>query len=107
MPIQRLKEIVMGTQSAIQELEKAPFRRDIDIATEHQGQEELIHTLIRTRGNATIGRWHQLETIYCCSERCCQCPHGPFWFRYSRNKRKKTVAVKFAGFPALPEETLD
>jgi hypothetical protein len=107
MPIQRLKELVNDAQSAILELQSAPVRRDLDIATDHQGEEELIHGLIRTRGDATFGRWHQLETIYCSSERCCQCPHGPFWFRYSRNKRKKTVSVKFAGFPALSEETLD
>jgi hypothetical protein len=107
MPIQRLKKIVVDAQSVIRELESAPVRRDIDIAVEHKGTIELIHAVIRTRGDSANGQWDQLENIYCCSDHCPRCPHGPFWFRYCRNKRKNTVAIKFVAFPALPEGTLE
>lgn len=107
MPLRHLRELAADVQALIRELESAKVRREIDIASEHQGNKELIHSVVRTIGDKSTGRWRQVENIYCCLERCPQCPHGEFVFRYRRNLRKHTVSVTFVGTPALPNAVLE
>ena len=107
IPLKHLRELLAAVQSRIEELERLPARREIDIAADHTGDKELIHAVLWTVGDQTTGRWRQSETIYCCPERCPSCPHGEFLFRYRRNKRKGTLTVTFVGFPALDDEVLE
>jgi hypothetical protein len=106
-PLKHLRQLSADIQSLIQELEGTPVRRDIDIASQHEGKPELIHSVSRTIGDKTTGHWRQVEMIYCCLERCPQCPHGEFIFQYRRNKRTGTVTVNFGGWPALDSKTLE
>jgi hypothetical protein len=107
MPLRNLRELASDVQALVRELENAKMRREIDIASEHQGDKNLIHSVVRTIGDKSTGRWRQVENIYCCLEHCPQCPHGEFVFRYRRNIRKRTVSVTFVGMPALPNELLE
>jgi hypothetical protein len=107
MPLRKLRDLAAQVQLVIRELEDAPMRREIDIAAEHHGSADLIHSVIRTIGDKTTGRWRQIEKIYCSLDHCPQCPHGEFIFRYRRNKRKGSMTVTFAGVPALPNEILE
>lgn len=107
MPLKHLRDIADHVQSLIQKLEGASIRREIDIAADHEGNVDLIHSIVRTMGNQRAGRWQQVEKIYCCREHCPRCPHGEFIFRYRRNKRKRSVTVTFVGMPALPNDILE
>src|ERR1700733_2538017 len=107
MPLRDLREFAADVQALVRELESAKVRREIDIASEHQGNNDLIHSIVRTIGDKSTGRWRQVEKVYCCSERCPQCPHGEFIFRYRRNLRKHTMSVTFVGMPGLPNEILE
>jgi hypothetical protein len=106
LPLRKLRELATDVQSVIRELEKAPVRRDIDIAAEHSGHADLIHSVARIIGDKASGRWRQIQNIYCCLEHCPQCPHGEFVFRYRRNKKTGKITVSFAGIPALPNDIL-
>jgi hypothetical protein len=107
MPLRYLRELAADVEALVLELESTKVRREIDIASEHQGNKDLIHSVVKTIGDMSTGRWRQVENIYCCLEHCPRCPHGEFIFQYRRNIRKATVSVNFGGMPALPNDILE
>lgn len=107
MSLKRLRELAAELEGVIHELESSPVRREIDVATEYVETPGLIHEVLRTKGHKASSQWQQLQTVYCSLEHCTLCPHGPFWYRYSRNRRLNRVSVTFAGLPAIDEATLN
>jgi hypothetical protein len=63
MSLKSLRELLPAVTSRIEELESLSVRREIDIASEHTGETKLIHTVVKTIGDPTTGRWKQIEKI--------------------------------------------
>lgn len=96
MPLTTLRKIQSDLNALVRELEGAP-RREVDIATAHKGIAALTCEVLEVKRVGVGKRLRQLETIYCSSEHCPLCPHGPYWYEYQTNKRRKTVTVVFRG----------
>ncbi len=105
MTIPYLKRFRDELSALINELELGP-RREIDIGANHVGDRELIHAVLETRGDKQSGRCRELQRIYCSTSRCPQCPHGPFWYRYRVNKRKKAIDVIYEGMLVFDYEAI-
>lgn len=103
LPLLKLRKLRSDIDILISELESSP-RRELDIAVGRAEAPDMPHEVIEVRGGKRPGGWRQLEKIYCSLERCPNCPHGPYWYRYRANKRKKTVTVAFAGKPFFDHE---
>jgi hypothetical protein len=102
MPLTELRRLASDLQKLIQELEAGP-QRDIDIATEHNGDPKLVAKVLRTSGSPSDHHWYQVERIYCSIERCPSCPHGDFKYRYQRRKNG-TIRKKYICKMALSDE---
>ena len=110
MPLLKLKKLRECIEKIIERIEASSERREIDIASEHSGRADLIHTvhpIYGVSGDKNRGRWNQVESIYCCQERCPKCPHGPYWYSYRTNKRRGTLVVTFRGSPVLSPDSLE
>ena len=107
MPLCQLRELHTELNKIITELEILPNKREIDIAAEHSNNPHLVAKIYRTVGDKSRGRWKQLESIFCSSDHCQQCPHGPYWYGYRRNKRHGTLTLKFAGRPAFHPDDIE
>ena len=90
----------------IGEIRSGP-RREIDVAVNFDGSPNRIAEVLRVEGNENSGRWRQLQRIYCSPEPCRGCPHGDFWYRYRRNKKKKTLHVEYIGPAVFEQDVLD
>lgn len=106
MTLPYLKRLRDDIQAIINQLESAPVRQEADIGAEYAGAPELIAEVVQTTKGKKDGRRRQLQTIYCSNERCARCPHGPYWYSYSENRRKKTVVVKYEGMLYFSLEAL-
>lgn len=89
----------------VAEFEKSEPRW-IDVLFEHHDP-NLVAQVLRLDGDPNSSDWRQLERIYCCAQRCPQCPHGDHWFRYRRNKRKGTVTRKYSGTAYFPFDVME
>ena len=107
MPLRKLKELRDCIEGIIEGIEASPERREIDIAVEHSGEAELVHTVYRNRGSKNRGIWYQVQTIYCSLDRCPNCPHGPYSYTYRRNKKRGTLSVTFRGKPVFHPEFIE
>ena len=103
--LRELREIRDTVNALIQEVEQGP-RREIDIADAHTGDPAFIHE-VKWETEWKAGRQRRCELIYCSSQRCPECPHGSFIFKYRRNLRKKTREVMYVGRPVLDLDALD
>lgn len=99
MTLPYLRRLHDDIQTMITELESAPLPREADIGAEYKGAPELIAEVVRAMKGKKQGHWKQLQTVYCSTERCPRCPHGPYWYGYSENKREKSISVKYEGMP--------
>ena len=75
--------------------------RETEIAEGHCDP-TLVAQVIRIQGAR-----RRLQTIYCSSERCDNCPHGPYWYVFRSTKEKGETKVRYAGQPYLDENTLE
>lgn len=87
------KEISISARS------RAP-NREIEIAQTHCAP-ELVHRVDRISDPS-----RRLQTIFCSTGRCPDCPHGPYWYVYRTSKRKGVVSVRYAG-EGLPSSLID
>ncbi len=106
MPLHKLRPLPDEILKLIKELEAGP-RREIDIVTEHSEDPALVARILRTEGDPNGNDWYQIERIYCSPEKCPNCPHGDYRFRYQRNKRKKTIRKKFIAKMVFDHETIE
>ena len=106
MSLRRLRNLRDELDAIISELDALPHLREIDIAIEHSGNVSLIHEVVAIKGTKESGRWRQQESIYCSQERCPRCPHGPHWYRYRANKKRKSVTATFEGTPVFDHKML-
>ena len=98
MPLKELERLQNDVQAIIDEIEALPEKREIDIMADHTGDPKMIAEIInREQGE---GKWTQWESIYCCAERCPNCPHGPFMFVYRETKKGK-IRIVDRGIPAF------
>jgi hypothetical protein len=79
--------------------------RDVDIAAAHWDPLLIAEVRQRLAGRSDRG-WSQLQSIYCSTARCQQCPHGPFWYRYRPRRRGHLISVRYVGKPFFSEEAL-
>jgi hypothetical protein len=100
-----LRQLRDQISQSIDEISAQP-RREIDIAADFDGRPDLVAEVLRTRGNPDSGKWKQLQRIYCSPEHCSECPHGEFWYRYTRNRKKKTLKSTYIGKPGLSQDEL-
>jgi hypothetical protein len=105
MPLIELRRLRDGINSCIQQLEQGE-KREIDIAYEHTGDPERTARVLRVIGDPNSGRWSQVERVFCSAERCPDCPHGDFLYRYRRNRRRGTTSAKYGGTMAFSDETI-
>lgn len=106
MPLGELRSLAGELQQLIGELEAGP-RREIDLIAEHSGDPALVARILRIEGDPKSSNWYQIERIYCSVERCPECPHGDYRFRYQQNKRKKTLKKTFIAKMAFDHETIE
>ena len=100
-----LRQYREDLDAVIGELESVPERREIDIAAEHSGEPDLVGEVLDVQDE---GRWReQLQTIYCSTDRCPRCPHGPYWYTYRQNVRKGTTSIRYAGRPFVDMKLVD
>ena len=104
LPLVELMELRDELQIIITDIENGP-RREIDIATDHKGDPDLIAQVLRIVGDKTNGKWIQVERIFCSKEKCPKCPHGDFHYEYRINKKKGITTVRFKGI-GFNEEVL-
>lgn len=105
-PLRRLRELVGEVEGLIATIEKQP-RRELDIAADFSGRPERIAAVLRTRGTPDSGTWYQLLRINCAEQVCAECPHGDFWYRYRRNKRKRTIRVQYVGKAVFSQNVIE
>lgn len=105
-PLQRLRKLRDDILSIIDELEALPDRRDVDIAAAFTGDPALVHEVDHIIGKKDTGKWVQLQKIYCSLERCPECPHGWYLYRYRSNKKRGTVSVEFLNKPGFSPELM-
>ncbi len=105
MSLSALRKLRDDLQVIITELEKAP-PREIDIATDHTGDPDLIEQVLQVFGDRTSGKWIQVERIFCSKEKCPECPHGDYHYEYRYNKKKGTTSVRYKG-KGFSKEALD
>lgn len=84
----------------IAEIEELPVPRNIDIGAGFSGNKELIAEIIHKSLTKKTSVWYQTQTIYCSTDKCESCPHGPFIYKYRRNKRGQ-ITVKYVGQPVF------
>jgi hypothetical protein len=103
MPLRDLRQLHDYIGSLLTKLDQGP-RREIDIATEHPEDPSRVRVL-RINGDPKSSRWMQVERIYC-SPPCADCPHGDYFYRYTRRKNG-SVRVQFKSKAFFPHETLE
>jgi hypothetical protein len=91
-------------QEVSTELALAYQRRATD--REREAAEAHCDPTLVARVMRTQGRSRKLQTIYCSSTRCEDCPHGPYWYTYRSSRRKGTTTVQFTGYSFLDEATV-
>ena len=104
MSLKTLRRFAVDLQHLIEEFQSYP-PREIDIASEHNGNPALVAQILRTDGNPKGIKWYQVERIYCSAERCLSCPHGDFKYRYQRSKNGR-ISKKYVCTMAINNETI-
>jgi hypothetical protein len=105
MPLMKLRKLHSELGVIIRYLKNRPLR-EVDVAYDHRGLPGQTCQVLDVRQITPGSKWRQLEKVYCCEQRCKRCPHGPYWYEYRANARRKTVAVTFKGAPAFDYELL-
>jgi len=83
-PLKELKKQKAELEKIITELEKQP-PRILDIAYERIQKNHRFKILKIEGSPKKDKKWRQVERIIC-KTKCSKCPHGDFWYRYSKRK---------------------
>jgi hypothetical protein len=97
MSLLELRQLRDDVQAVMNEIERAPERREIDIGAEFSGDPELVGEVLEAFGDKTSGKWQEILTLYCGRAHCESCPHGPYLFEYRRAKGTGKITFKFRG----------
>jgi hypothetical protein len=104
MSLKDLRTLRDYLDSLIQKIENGS-RREIDIATDHPEEPSRIRVLGIQGNPETSKSWIQREQILC-AQRCSNCPHGEFLYRYKRRK-DGSLSVKYLGKAVFESDILD
>ena len=105
MPLVKLRKLRSELAALIRDLETHP-PREVDVAYDHHALPGQTCQILAVKQVIPGRKWRQLEKVFCCEERCKRCPHGPYWYEYRANTRRRTVTVTFKGAPAFDYEVL-
>jgi hypothetical protein len=105
MPLIELRKLRSELSLLIRVLESCPLR-EVDVAYSFLGLPVQTCQVLEVKQISPGRKWRQLEKVYCSEQRCERCPHGPYWYEYRANARRKSVAVTFKGAPAFDYELL-
>ena len=101
----QLRLEIVEINGVIAKIESLPVPRDTDIGADFSGNDELIAEIIDKSPTQKTSVWYQTQMIYCSTDKCDSCPHGPFTYKYRRNKRGE-ITVKYAGQPVFDTRLL-
>ncbi|MHC4158613.1 MAG: hypothetical protein ACYSSO_05995 [Planctomycetota bacterium] len=102
---EKLQLEIDAIDTVIAKIESLPVQRDIDIGADFSGNNELIADIIHKSTTQKTNVWFQIQTIFCSKNKCKSCPHGPFNYKYRRNKQGE-IKVKYVGQPVFDTRPL-